>query len=200
MSKIMVPIDNGHGQETLGKCSPDNTLREWEWTREVAAYVMAGLRDIGIESHLLVPETWDVPLAERVKRVNDLCRGYGADNVALVSIHVNAAGADGRWHNARGFLPYVATNAGQGSRLLARYLYEESERRGLKGNRCMGPQKYAVKSLAMCRDTKCAAVLTENLYMDNREDCAYLLSDEGKKAIVDMHVEAIKRYVDSVKS
>lgn len=191
---MIVAIDNGHGSNTSGKCSPDKTLREWEWTREIAAYTMAGLRDIGIESHLLVPETRDVPLRERVKRANDLCRGYGADNVVLVSIHVNAYGTDGNWHDASGFLPYVAPNSGSGSKLLARYFYEEAEKRGLKGNRWIGEDKCAVKSLAICRDTKCAAVLTENLYMDNRNDCAYLLSDNGKKAVVDMHVEAIRRY------
>jgi N-acetylmuramoyl-L-alanine amidase len=33
--------------------------------------------------------------------------------------------------------------------------------------------------------------------MDNKDDLAYLLSDEGKKAIVKCHVEGIINYVES---
>nr|DAT77576.1 MAG TPA: MurNAc-LAA [Caudoviricetes sp.] len=29
----------------------------------------------------------------------------------------------------------------------------------------------------MCRDTKCPAVLTENLFQDNKEDVEFLLSE-----------------------
>ena len=45
------------------------------------------------------------------------------------------------------------------------------------------------------KHTKCPAVLTENLFQDNREDVGYLLSEEGKRAIVALHVEGIERYL-----
>lgn len=32
----------------------------------------------------------------------------------------------------------------------------------------------------MCRDTKCPAILTENLFQDNKEDVDFLLSEKGK--------------------
>ena len=38
------------------------------------------------------------------------------------------------------------------------------------------------------RDTKCPAVLTENLFQDNKEDVAILMSETGKHAMVDIHV------------
>ena len=44
--------------------------------------------------------------------------------------------------------------------------------------------------------TKCAAVLTENLFQDNKADVAFLTSEEGKKAIVDLHKEAILRFAE----
>ena len=189
-------VDNGHGIETKGKRSPDGMLQEWAWTREVAALIVAALKKEGIDAGLLVTETRDVSLYERVRRVNCECKKLGAANVTLLSIHVNAAGSGSQWLNARGFLPYVSPNAGQGSKRFARMLYEEiAEKRGLKGNRWISKDKYAVKSLAMCRETMCAAVLTENRYMDNREDCAYLLTDEGKANIVEGHVAAVRRYL-----
>lgn len=49
--------------------------------------------------------------------------------------------------------------------------------------------------MAMCRDTKCPAVLTENLFQDNRADVDYLLSAEGKQALADLHVKGIADYI-----
>ena len=46
------------------------------------------------------------------------------------------------------------------------------------------------------KHTYCAAVLTENLFMDNREDCAFLLSDAGRKAIIGLHVDGIVAYLN----
>jgi N-acetylmuramoyl-L-alanine amidase len=60
----------------------------------------------------------------------------------------------------------------------------------------MPNQNYWVQSLAMCRDTNCPAVLTENLFQDNENDVAFLLSDEGKKKIVDIHVQGILKYIN----
>ena len=47
-----------------------------------------------------------MPLAERARRVNEVCARYGANNVLLVSIHCNAAGS-GEWMNARGWSAYT---------------------------------------------------------------------------------------------
>lgn len=41
------------------------------------------------------------------------------------------------------------------------------------------------------KNTACPAILTENLFMDNEKDCAFLLSKEGQQVIIDMHVAAI---------
>jgi len=50
-------------------------------------------------------------------------------------------------------------------------------------------------NFAILRDTLCPAVLTENLFMDQPDDCRFLLSDEGRDLIVDLHLSAIKRIV-----
>lgn len=192
---MIILIDNGHGVETPGKRSPDGRLREYAWAREIARRIAIALQREGIDARLLVPETTDIPLSVRTRRVNEVCKAEGARNVCLVSIHNNAAGADGRWHDARGFAVYVSNNAGQGSRRLAAEFYAGAKARGLTGNRATPPQGFWQASLAMCRDTKCTAVLTENLFQDNREDVAYLLSSEGKTAIADLHVNAISNYI-----
>ena len=41
----------------------------------------------------------------------------------------------------------------------------------------------------------CTAVLTENLFMDNPEDCDFLLSKEGQQSLVDLHIDGIISYL-----
>lgn len=199
MNEIIVLIDNGHGDPPLtgGKCSPDHRLREYTYCRDIARRIDAALSLRGVKTVRIVPEKEDVPLPERVRRVNSFCRKHGAKNVVLVSVHNNAAGDDGKWHDARGFCVFVAQNASASSKKLARIFTECAEKRSLMGNRWVPDEKYWVKSLAMCRDTKCPAVLTENLFQDNEEDVAFLLSDAGREAIVALHVEAILEYINN---
>lgn len=192
---MIVLIDNGHGVETAGKRSPDGRLREYAWTREVSQRIAIALQREGVDARLLTPEVNDVPLGIRVRRVNSVCEDAGSMNVVVVSVHNNAAGADGQWHTARGFAVYVSPNAGAGSRRLARIFGTLAKSRGMGGNRATPSSGYWEASLAICRDTRCAAVLTENLFQDNGEDVEYLLSEEGKRAIVRLHVDAIKSYL-----
>jgi N-acetylmuramoyl-L-alanine amidase len=49
----------------------------------------------------------------------------------------------------------------------------------------------------MTSDTSCPAVLTENLFQDNKGEVQYLLSEEGKRNIIELHLEAIKKYINS---
>ena len=196
----MILIDNGHGEDTPGKCSPDRRLREWAYCREIAQRVSRELTLRGFDAILLTPEKSDIPLNERVRRANAWCKKLGAKNVVLVSIHNNAAGADGKWHAARGFSVYVSENASGNSKRLAQIFTRRATDMGLMGNRWVPQEGYRVQSLAMTRDTNCPAVLTENLFQDNEEDVAYLLSEEGKKAITRLHTESITEYINIIKA
>ena len=103
---MKILIDNGHGENTPGKRSPDGTFREYAYTREIADEVVRELAKRGYVAERIVKESLDVPLAERARRVNEVCARYGANNVLLVSIHCNAAGS-GEWMNARGWSAYT---------------------------------------------------------------------------------------------
>ncbi len=192
-------IDNGHGADTPGKCSPDGVLREHLYAREIARQIVQNLKARGNDAELLVPETEDVPLAERARRVNEWCGRLGTDRVVLLSVHVNAAG-NGAWMNARGWSAY--TSKGQTrSDELATLLYAEAEK-NFTGHRIRrdtsdGDPDWE-ENFYILRKTKCPAVLTENFFMDNKQDVSYLLSLEGRKAIVKTHVDALARFADLV--
>ena len=61
---MKILIDNGHGQSTPGKRSPDGLFREPFYNREIARRVVSDLLDRGYDAELLVPEDDDVSLAE----------------------------------------------------------------------------------------------------------------------------------------
>lgn len=195
---MKVLIDNGHGSNTPGKRSPDGELMEYAYTREIAALVYFGLRSEGIEAELLVKEEVDVPLAERVRRVNEECAALGKSNVILVSIHCNAAGDGSQWMKAHGWEVYTSPGLTKADRL-ADCIFEAAslwlpETTKMRTDMTDGdPDKEA--RFYILRHTKCPAVLTENLFMDNKEDCHYLLSLVGKATIAKIHVEGIKKYV-----
>ena len=41
----------------------------------------------------------------------------------------------------------------------------------------------------------CLSVLTENLFMDNIKDCAYLLTEEGRDLLAQIHINAIDEFL-----
>ena len=138
---------------------------------------------------------YDVRLNTRVQTINKYCTKYGASNVLSVSIHCDAKGIGSKWENARGWSVRVALKHSTNSEKLAESLYNAAKSKGLKTRPYSAKSVYWSQNLAICRDTKCPAVLTENLFMDNKEDCEYLLSEEGRKTITALHIDGIVNYI-----
>lgn len=190
---MKVLIDNGHGSNTPGKRSPDGRLREYAYTREIAERLVMELRKNGIDAERIVKEEIDVPLTERCRRANE----YKASEVVLVSIHCNAAGNGSDWMSARGWEAWTSVGKTKADKL-ATCLYENAEHclPGMKIRKDMtdGDQDKE-NGFYILKHTKCPAVLTENLFQDNKEDVEFLLSEEGKLAIVNLHVWGIMKYL-----
>ena len=118
-----------------------------------------------------------------------------------MSIHVNASPpVDNKWHSANGWQVNVGTKASAKSKLLAGCLYDAAKACGLKVRQpSLKPlQKYWPQNLYVLNNTSCPAVLTENLFQDNIDDVDFLLSEEGKQVIADLHVEGIINYIESL--
>lgn len=232
MKKIII-LGTAHLDSTPGKCSPNGKFREAVYSRNICADVKTLLEQSGYtvlydyEPLSPMPE-WTaarkrlgyqkgeqaMELAHRVKVVNNICRQYGAANCLYVSIHVNAAGSDGKWHGAGGWC--AITSVGQTNadslaecfydaafthlRPYIDYLYE-GKRKGeytsaqtpFRMDRSDGDRDLE-QNLYVLRHTACPAVLTENLFQDNILDVAYLTSDAGRQAIIRLHVEGILQY------
>ena len=167
---MLILLDPAYCIQTKGKRSPDGTLLEYVYTRDLANQILTTLQTKGHNAQLLVPETEDIPLKERVRRANAICTAQGPANVLLISLHINAAGDGTRWHTATGWSCYT-TKGHTLSDTLADCLYQSA------------------------RHTYCPAVLIENFFMDNKKDLAYLLSQEGRREIIETIIDGIERCV-----
>ena len=193
-------LGTAHLKSTPGKCSPDKRLREYAYSREIVAAVKAILQDYGYQVFVDIEDddlkvTQSQELCLRCKVVNDLCKAYG--DCIYVSIHVNAAAADGKWHNATGWEIYTTPGRTKSDDLAtcifnaAKYnLKDKKMRVDLSDG---DPDKEA--NLYVLKHTLCPAVLTENFFQDNKSDVDYLLSDRGFQEIVRLHVEGILKYI-----
>lgn len=215
---MKILIDNGHGVNTAGKQSPDGLFREYRWAREIATMIVDELKKRGYDAERVVPEETDISLTERCRRANNWCTKLGTSNVIFVSVHANAAGGDGKWKSAGGWCVYTSpgkTPADDLATILWNTAQEklkdyingfdkakaegkyDSKQKPMRADWSDGDPDYEAR-FTVLTGTRCPAVLTESLFQDNKADVEFLTSAEGKKAIVDTHVEGIIKYLNSI--
>lgn len=194
---MKILIDAGHGIDTPGKRSPDGAFREYLWNREIADLVCEDLEIDGYDVSLVVTETNDIPLITRVNRVNAVCNKYGKDDVILVSIHSNAAGNGKDWMNAKGWSCYT-TKGDTKSDILAELLYDSFERsfpdRKVRKDMQDGDRDWE-ENFYIIQKSKCPAVLIENFFYDNKEECHWLMQEAVKVRIAMAIEQGIRDYV-----
>ena len=216
----VVILGTAHGKNVGGKRSPDNSLEEYRYSREIVNRLRTALEARGCVVYVDMPEDI-VPLPQqqelrlRCSYVNNLCKKYGKDKCLYVSIHVNAAGGEGKWMLAGGWCAY--TSRGKTiSDTLAKCLYDAAEKHlsgyaeimeeGKKDGSYSSKQtpirtdksdgdKDMEADFFVLKHTACAAVLTENLFMDNKRDVSFLLSEKGKQSIVALHRDGILNFI-----
>lgn len=193
-------IDNGHGQFTPGKRSPDGQFREYWYNRIIARRVTAKLQALGYDAELLVPELDDVPLKERCRRVNAWCLIHGKKNAIVVSIHFNAYGNGKEWTQPSGWSIYTSEGNTAADRLancIAEAAAKHLPSMKLRGDYSDGDIDYE-EGFYILKHTMCPAVLTENGYMTNEKECRWLQTEEAIEAITNLHVEGITEYLASL--
>lgn len=214
MKKVII-LGTAHLSTTPGKCSPDKQLREAVYSRDIVLGVEQELKKRGYEVYVdyrdLAPnrlisstspkEEQRRELSYRAKTVNAICESYKKKARCIyVSVHVNAAGADGNWHEARGWSVYTSPGNTDADKLAtclynaAAKLLPNDNKNYVRGDFADNDPDYEAGFYVLMK-TQCPAVLTENLFQDNKEDVAFLLSEKGRKAIVSIHVEGIEQYL-----
>ena len=202
MSKIkIILLDNGHGFDTPGKCSPvwpDGTqLREWAYTRRVVKAVQERLLEQGVNVRIITPEDQDVPLKMRVDRINSIAKIHGASSCLLISVHLNASKET---NQARGWEIHTSKGTTASDRYADVFRDEANKKIGrtsrMRGDYSDGDRDWDSNFYILSKSI-CPALLTENLFMNHEDDCRFLMSEKGFQSIVDIHVNAILNILNS---
>lgn len=198
---MIILLDAGHGIETPGKCSPDKKLKEYKYCREIMDAVYDEFDRIGYTVYKIPENEQDMSLSRRCVKVNNICSKFGANNCLLVSIHCNAAGDGSNWMSGTGFEVWTSKGKTK-SDTLAECFYKNAQSI-LKGIRLRKDTSDGdsdkESNFYILKNTRCPAVLTENLFMDNKNDVEYLLSDKGKESIINLHIQSILDYINMTK-
>lgn len=171
---VKIFLDAGHGGKDPGAVG--NGLKEKDLTLSIVKKIGKLLGDYeGVQ--VLYSRTGDTysSLSERAAAANKA----GAD--FFISVHINAT------PSGSGFETYVNTNASSKSVAYQNVLHPEVMKAiGKVKDRGKKRANYAV-----LRDTKMPAILTENLFIDNRNDGKLLKQDSFLDSVAQGHVDGI---------
>jgi N-acetylmuramoyl-L-alanine amidase len=180
--KLSVILDPGHGAETVGKRSPDGSLLEYAFNRDVAARVKAHLERHGVETLLTVADDTDLPLEDRCKVAN----ASGAD--AFISLHANAYGSGKNWTKQNGWEVFVYKK-GSFSEQLANAVHSETIPASGLADRGVKAERYYV-----IRNVNMPAVLIEHGFYTNQTEIELLKSPEFRERLAVMDAKGILRF------
>lgn len=192
---MLVLLDNGHGgiidgvYQTPGKRSPvwddGSQLFEGEFNRAIVNGIIQRLTALEISYDVITPELEDISLGERVNRANQ----YKASDSIFISVHSNAGGGKGcEFFTSPGETKSdkVATIIGEEYKLVF-------PSKKLRADFSDGDLDKESKFYVLTK-TNMPAVLTENFFMDNEDECKnILMTKDGRDKIIDFHVNAIIR-------
>lgn len=191
---MIVLLDNGHGGLINGKYQTPGKRKDWgddgiiyegEFNRAIVNGVIEQLTKLNIAYVNIAPEYWDVRLETRVKRANK----YPANECFYMSIHSNAGGG----HGSEVFTSPGDTKSDKIATIFGEEFQNAFPDRRLRTDFSDGDLDKERRFYVLTR-TKMPAILTENFFMDNKEEFQdILMNKNGREKIIDYHVSTIIR-------
>lgn len=184
--KLVVMLDPGHGKSTGGKRSPDESLMEYEFNRDMANRIKPLLEAAGIEVLLTVTDDTDTPLKDRCAIANE----SQAD--VFVSVHANAFGR-GDWDPVSGWEIYVYKKGGVAQELAKAIQAATIPKLGLKDRGLKEAEFYVVKN------TNIPAVLIEHGFYTNLQEVEKLKSPAFRQQLAEADAAGIVQFFQAYK-
>ena len=195
-------LDNGHGgiidgvYQTAGKRSPvwpdGSQLFEGEFNRAIVDRLVTLCKSNGIEYVNLVDTQEDVPLSTRTSKANSIAKSSDKKCI-YVSIHANGFDQE----SANGWSVYTSPGETK-SDGIATILFEQAARE-FKGE-YMRKDTHSdgdvdkEANFWVLAQTTMPAILSENFFMTNSDNChKYLLSEDGRDRVAKIHFEMIQQ-------
>ena len=218
---LIVALDPGHASSTPGKRSPYSACKvepaldfyEYKFNREICNMLAKMLYEYGIEVFITTDKERDkdidVSLTTRATRAWNKIKASGKKGI-FISVHANANGKGSVWDKAKGWSAYT-TKGNNISDQLADCFYDEAEkmfdgkklkiRTDKSDNDRDWEENFTVIFKMEQFSTKngkptVPAVLTENFFYSNIEDCKYLCETSNQLDIAKLHLNAILAFAD----
>jgi len=193
-SKYLWIFDNGHGgvidgvYQTQGKRSPvwpnGEVLYEGEFNRGIVDRLMVLCEANNIDAVNLVATRKDVSLSERVQTANKLAKSSDKPCI-YVSIHANGFDQE----SANGWSVYTSngtTKSDEIAKILLDKATAEFPNEYMRGTK--------ESNFYVLKNTSMPAILSENFFMTNSDNChKYLLSEDGRDRVAKIHFEMIQQ-------
>lgn len=196
MGKYTWALSAGHGgiidgvYQTAGKRSPNwekGVYYEGVGNRDFIKRILKGLERFPVKAFPLHWTQEDVPLDRKSAMVNDLYK-YNK-TIRLFEIHSNAGGGSG----FEVFTSIGETESDKIATLYAEAVKELFPNENLRTDLRDGDLDKEA-NFWMLTKTHCPAILTENFFMDNKEDYEKLWDEDIRNRIALVHIHTILRY------
>ena len=195
--QFAVVVNPGHAPNEPGAVAPDKSLQEWMWNRQCADILEGMLKEHGFNVYSARATDKSNSLTYPVKVANDLCKKYGIKNVLFVSLHCDAAPGTG-WQKARGWSIWTTKDETE-SDILASCIFDgaraNQQGRNMRTDMTDGDADMEANFYVL-RNTKCPAVLIENGFVNNIDDCAWLKTETSKVLAARTIVDGLEQYVN----
>ena len=175
-----IAIDPGHGANTAGKRSPDSSLMEYKFNQNVGKFLDAELKRHGFKTLITCDGTTDISLTERAKLANNA----GCD--LYLSLHGNAY--QDNWNSANGWECYVCAKGGNAEKVAKIINKHCINDLGLKD------RGVKVSNFTVLTKTNMPAILTENGFYTNKEECKKMKTEAFQKQCAIAHAKAVCEY------
>ncbi len=195
-------LDNGHGgiidgvYQTSGKRSPvwpdGQILYEGEFNRAIVDRLVKLCESNGIDYVNLVDTQEDVPLSDRTSKANQIAKSSDKPCI-YVSIHANGFSEE----QANGWSVYTSIGETKSDKI-ATVLFEKAASEFVgeymrKDTYSDGDVDKEANFWVLAKTTM-PAILSENFFMTNSDNChKYLLSEDGRDRVAKIHFEMIQQ-------
>ncbi len=190
---MIVLLDNGHGAlvngtyQTQGKRSPvwddGSQLFEGEFNRAIVNGIIEQLTKLEVKYVNIAPEYRDVTLKTRVNRAHR----FLPQDCFYLSIHSNAGGG----HGSEVYTSPGSTTSDRIATIFGNEFKSMFPNKRLRTDFSDGDLDKEAKFFVLTK-TKMPAILTENFFMDNEDECKnILMTRDGRDKIIQYHINAI---------
>lgn len=180
---VKIYLDAGHGGKDNG--ATGNSLFEKAVTLDITKRINEHLKSYKNVETLLTRDT-DIflSLAERTDKANK----WGAD--IFLAIHINAATIP----SSRGFESHIYTSPDAKTKALQNVMHETIFK-SISADTDISDRGKKQSNFHVLRESKMAAILTENLFITNSKDAAFLKKNDFKEKIAVAHVLGLEKFL-----